>query len=118
MKTLNVQFDYLSGASFSNSIIVRPTILLKGAHTVNFSFTGVDERDYKVDTLYISWGDSSPIETLKRDLFFNYKTQSIFNEVLYGRLGGSILNVYSHNYYNETNLYGVKRSANILLNKK
>lgn len=117
MKTLNVQFDYLSGASFSNSLIIRQPLLLKGAHTVNFCFTGVNEQDYKVDTLYISWGDGSPIETFKRDLFFNYKTQSIFNEVLYGRFGGSVLNVYSHNFYNETNLYGVQRTANILLNK-
>jgi len=116
MKTLNVQFDYLSGV-FTNSVIFRDTLLVKGATTVNFCFTGVNEQDYKVDTLNISWGDGSPIEKFKRDLFFNYKTQSIFNEVLYGRLGGSILNTYSHNFYNETILYGAEYTAKILLNK-
>lgn len=116
MKTFNVQFDYLSG-TFTNSIITREPLLIKGATTITFSFTGVNEQDYKVDTLYISWGDGAPIETYKRDLFFNYKTQSIFNEVLYGRLGGSILNAYSHEFYNETILYGAEYSAKILLNK-
>lgn len=116
MKTFNVQFDYLSG-TFTNSIITREPLLIKGATTITFSFTGVNEQDYKVDTLYISWGDGTPIETYKRDLFFNYKTQSIFNEVLYGRLGGSILNAYSHEFYNETILYGVEYTAKILLNK-
>lgn len=116
MKTLNIQFDFLSGA-FTNTIITREPILIKGATTVTFSFTGVSEQDYKVDTLYISWGDGSPIESYKRDIFFNYKTQSIFNEILYGQLGGSILNTYSHNYYNETILYGVEYTAKILLNK-
>jgi hypothetical protein len=116
MKTLNVQFDYLSGV-FTNSVIFREPLLIKGATTVNFCFTGVNEQDYKVDTLNISWGDGSPIEKFKRDLFFNYKTQSIFNEVLYGRLGGSILNTYAHNFYNETILYGVEYTAKILLNK-
>jgi hypothetical protein len=116
MKTLNVQFDYLSGV-FTNSVIFREPLFIKGATTVNFCFTGVNEQDYKVDTLNISWGDGSPIEKFKRDLFFNYKTQSIFNEVLYGRLGGSILNTYAHNFYNETILYGVEYTAKILLNK-
>ena len=116
MKTLNIQFDYLSGA-FTNSTITREPLLIKGATTVTFSFTGVNEQDYKVDTLSISWGDGAPIETYKRDLFFNYKTQSIFNEVLYGRYGGSILNTYSHNFYNETVLYGAEYTAKILLNK-
>jgi hypothetical protein len=116
MKTLNIQFDFLSGA-FTNTIITREPILIKGATTVTFSFTGVSEQDYKVDTLDISWGDGSPIESYKRDIFFNYKTQSIFNEILYGQLGGSILNTYSHNYYNETILYGVEYTAKILLNK-
>lgn len=116
MKTLNIQFDYLSGA-FNSTIITREPILIKGATTVTFSFTGVSERDYKVDTLHISWGDGSHIESYKRDIFFNYKTQSIINEVLYGHLGGSILTDYSHNYYNETDLYGVEYTAKILLNK-
>ena len=117
MKTINIQFDYLSGDSFNSTIITRPPVLLKGAHTVNFCFTGVNESDYKVDTLHISWGDGSSIETYKRDLFFNYRTQSIFDEILYGRTGGSILNNYSHVFYNETILYGVQYTAKVLLNK-
>jgi hypothetical protein len=116
MRTLNVQFDYLSG-NFTNTIITRDPILVKGATTVVFSFTGVNEEDYKVDTLHISWGDGTPIQTYKRDLFFNYKTQSIFDEVLNGRLGGTILNNYSHDFYNETILYGAEYTAKILLNK-
>lgn len=116
MKTLNIQFDYLSGA-FDNATIIREPILLKGATSIVFSFTGVSELDYKVDSLDISWGDGAPIERYKRDIFFNYKTQSIFNEVLYGHLGGSVLSTYSHNYYNETILYGVEYTAKILINK-
>lgn len=91
--------------------------VLKGATTVNLVLTGVTEKDYKVDIATINWGDGSPTETLKRDIFFNYKTNSIFNEVLNGKIGGSCLNVHSHVYVNQTDVYGIPHTLNILIQK-
>ncbi len=97
--------------------IQAPPIILKGATTLNLSLTGVPEEDYRVDMLTINWGDGSPTQTYKRDIFCNYRTSSIFNEVLYGKLGGSVLSIYNHDYINQTSSYNIPYTLNIVIQK-
>lgn len=101
----------------TNLIIEAPPITIKGATTLNLSLTGIPEQDYRVDLLTINWGDGSSTETYKRDIFRNYRTSSIFNEVLYGKLGGSILGVYNHDYINQTSSYNTPYTLNIVIQK-
>lgn len=115
MKTQTVYFNLTS--KFNNQTIVKPTLNVKGLNTINYVFSGISEVDYKVDTLHINWGDGSDVEVYKRDLFYNYKTQSIFDEVLYGKLGGSVMTKYSHEFTNSTRLYGLKYVSSVLINK-
>jgi len=109
--------SYTISSSSSNISLTAAPVLLKGATTLSISLTGVSEQDYRADVLTINWGDTSLPETYKRDIFFNYRTTSIFNEVLYGKLGGSILGVYTHDYINQTDAYKVTYNLNIVIQK-
>jgi len=109
--------NYTVSSSSNDVTIVANPIVLKGATTLALSLTGISEEDYRVDMLTISWGDGAVTETYKRDIFFNYRTTSIFNEVLYGKLGGSILGVYNHDYINQTDTYKISYTLNIVIQK-
>lgn len=109
--------SYTISSSSNNVSLTAAPVLLKGATTLSVSLTGVSEEDYKVDVLSLEWGDGALTETYKRDIFFNYKTSSIFNEVLYGKLGGSVLGVYTHDYINQTDAYKAVYTLNILIQK-
>ena len=115
MNTTTLNFTVSS--SSTNIALTATPIVLKGATTLVLSLTGVSEEDFKVDILTINWGDGSLTETYKRDIFFNYRTSSIFNEVLYGKLGGSVLSVYNHDYINQTSNYSVPYTLNIVIQK-
>ncbi len=115
MNTTTLNFTVSS--SSTNIALTATPIVLKGATTLVLSLTGVSEEDFKVDILTINWGDGSLTETYKRDIFFNYRTSSIFDEVLYGKLGGSVLSVYNHDYINQTSNYGVPYTLNIVIQK-
>ena len=115
MNTTTLNFTVSS--SSTNIALTATPIVLKGATTLVLSLTGVSEEDFKVDILTINWGDGSLTETYKRDIFFNYRTSSIFDEVLYGKIGGSVLSVYNHDYINQTSNYGVPYTLNIVIQK-
>lgn len=117
MKNFTIDYISLSG-TFNNTEVQMSPVILKGATTLSISLTGIPEDDFKVNQVTIDWGkgDSKP-EVYTRDLFFNYRTQPIFNEVLYGKIGGSVLGIYSYDYINEYNTYEVKYTINILLQK-
>lgn len=100
----NVSIDLNIGQQI-NTIIARPTVSLKGATNLYLVLTGVSEVNVKVNSLTIDWDDNTPVLTKSRDLIFNYREQSIFDEILYGKLGGSVMTVYSHEYYNDNNVY-------------
>lgn len=112
MNTVNAN---LSVNKLSNQTVVFSKLDIKGATTLNLVLTAIPEVEYKVAAITIDWGDNSQLVDLKRDLFFNYKTQSIFDEILYGRLGGSVLTVYSHDYTNDTNIYSVNYTPAVTL---
>ena len=75
-----------------------PAIDFKGAPSIVYVLTGINEGSSQALSLDINWGDESQIEYFQRDVVFNYRERSIFNEVLYGKVGGSILDQYSHTY--------------------
>lgn len=115
MNTVTV--NYTISSSPNDITFIAAPLLLKGATTLSVSLTGVSERDYKVDLLTINWGDSSKQEVYKRDIFFNYKTSSIFNEILYGKLGGSILGEYNHDFINSSSNYEITYTLNMVMQK-
>lgn len=115
MNSVNLNYDITD--SFNNVTMQVKPVIIKGATTLSISLTGVLENDFKVDQVMIDWGDGSRVEVYKREIFFNYRTQSIFNELLYGRLNGSVLGIYSHDYINQYNSYEVDYSISITIQK-
>jgi hypothetical protein len=114
MNTITLNYDLNS--AFDNVTIQPKPVILKGATTVNISLTGVSEEKYTVDVITIDWGDGER-EVKKRDLFFNYRTQSIFNEILYGKTNGTALGIFSHDYVNRYNSYEVDYTISVVLLK-
>lgn len=90
-------------------------IIFKGAPTINFVLTGISEANSSALTLDINWGDSSAIKYFQKDIVFNYKTQSIFDEVLYGKVGGTILNQYEHTYVPSVSTFFTNLTAQFLV---
>lgn len=82
----------------SSATIKRQEEIFKGAPTVQFVLTGIDETFNKALSLELTWGDGSAPEFYSKDLFFNYREESIFNEIIYNKPGGSICYWYSHTF--------------------
>lgn len=97
MNTLTIYLSSptLSAGDLSTTLSAAP---VKGRTNVTLDFTGFDESQWVVNDLRIEWGDSGIPIYYKRDPVANYKTTSIFDEVLYGKIGGSIMKQYSHIY--------------------
>ncbi|MDH3930431.1 MAG: hypothetical protein OEV22_21080, partial [Deltaproteobacteria bacterium] len=74
-----------------NTTVLKDEILFKGAPSINFILSGIDESTNAALTLDINWGDGSDTDFSQKDIVFNYKEESIFNEMLYGKVGGTIL---------------------------
>lgn len=92
--------------------VYMPSATIKGASTINFVLTGVNEETNDVLFADIDWGDGSTVTTIRKDAAYNYKTKSIQNEILYGKLGGSVCTFQQHEYNNsDINIYGVALSA-------
>jgi hypothetical protein len=113
----SVTLNYDLNNSFNNITMQVKPVILKGATTLNISLTGILENDFRVDQVVIDWGDNTKQEVYKREIFFNYRTQSIFNEILYGKLNGSVLGVYSHDYINEYSTYETDYVISIIIQK-
>jgi hypothetical protein len=111
-----IDLSYRLNESFENVTLKPKPVIVKGAATINISLIGINEDRSAVDVVTIDWGDGSR-EVKKRDLFFNYRKQSIFNEVLYGKINGSPLGVFSHEYVNKYNTYEATYSIQIAILK-
>lgn len=81
---------------YENQTIKKEINNIKGNSTIQFILTGINEEVNDALSLELNWGDSSNIESYKKDLVFNYKEKSIFDEILYGKLGGSVMTQYKH----------------------
>lgn len=103
MRTSTVKFNY---PKLTNGVVVSDKLVIKGATKIIYDFTYMVETDFKAASITIDWGDGTPHTIKKRNVSFNYRTQSIFDEVLYGALGGSVLTVYEHEYSNNSKYYG------------
>ena len=109
MKQVNIQIT--NALPVTQTLYMQP-VNIKGASNVVFDLIGVNEETNSVLFADIDWGDGSTVETIRRAPILNYKTKSIFNEVLYGKLGDSICTFREHIYNNTVNnTYGISLTA-------
>jgi hypothetical protein len=97
---MNTTTIYLSSSQvggLSSNIYQYGEITLKGNTNVVFDMTNIDETIYRVNYIKFQYGDGSVIEQFTRPVVYNYKTQSIRNEILYNKVG-SICLPYPHQY--------------------
>jgi hypothetical protein len=112
MKQLNIP---IINTQAITQTVYMPAVTIKGASSVNFVLTGVSEETNDVLFADIDWGDGSAIRTIRKDAAYNYKTKSILNEILYGKLGGSVCTFQQHEYNNSSvDTYGVLLSASFV----
>ncbi len=102
-------------ATTENTDVLKEEITFKSDPTITFVLTGIDESANQALTLDINWGDGSDINFNQKDLVFNYKKESIFNEMLYGKLGGTILDSYEHTYVPSISTFATSLTAQFLI---
>jgi len=103
MNTINIYYDL----NLQNSVQTMEPLLIKGTTTINTVLTGIKEDTSKVLYIDIDYGDGSAKVKLQRPVHYNYRQNSIFNELRYGKIGGSICLTTSHVYSNTDNInYG------------
>ena len=99
---------------YSNNTLKNEELYLKGDSTLQFILTGVNEEVNDAISLEINWGDST-IENYKKDLVYNYKEKTIFNELIYGKLGGSVMTNYNHEFSLEPSSNFTSLTAQLLI---
>ena len=99
---------------YSNNTLKNEELYLKGDSTLQFILTGVNEEVNDAISLEINWGDST-IENYKKDLVYNYKEKTIFNELIYGKLGGSVMTDYNHEFSLEPSSNFTSLTAQLLI---
>lgn len=92
--TISVSSPSLTG-DISTVLSAAPA---KGRTEVTLDLTGFDESQYVLNEMRIEWGDDGNVHWYKRDPYKNYAETSIFDEVLYGKIGGTIAQRYTHIY--------------------
>ena len=107
-------FINLSAIS-ENITVLKSLNTFKGNPSINFILSGIDESVNSALTLDINWGDGSTTEYSQKDLVFNYKKESIFNEVLYGKVGGTILDNYNHTYTTSASSFFTNLTAQFII---
>ena len=81
-----------------NSTVYGDSFIYKGTSIIELALGNISEASGKALVVTIDWGDGSEREVYKRRIVNDYKTNSIFSEVLEGRFGGSVLGNYGHTY--------------------
>lgn len=87
----------LSSAT-TNIVSFIGTTYLTDVTNVTIDLLGVYDK-ILTSRILIDWGDGSPIENYDRSFFKDYKTDSIFPEILYGKESVLLSNTYSHVFY-------------------
>tara|TARA_R100001463_G_scaffold20223_2_gene49336 strand:- start:4369 stop:4890 length:522 start_codon:yes stop_codon:yes gene_type:complete len=98
-----------------NMSIKQSELIAKSDYTFQFILTGIQEDQARALTLDIDWGDGSEVEYHSKDVVYNYKENTIFDEILYGKLGGSILTVYNYDYSPTPNSFFTNLTAQLLI---
>ena len=86
----------------------------KGESNVFLNLVDINEDKAPAFNLSIDWGDGTEIEDYSRDLIFSYRTSSIIDEIEIGKVGGSILTIYNHEY-GSLDTHILELSAQILI---
>jgi hypothetical protein len=102
-------------ATTENTDVLKEEITFKGDPTITFILTGIEEKANQALTLDVNWGDGTDISFNQKDLVFNYKKESIFNEMLHGKVGGTILDSYDHTYDTFTSSFATSLTAQFLV---
>lgn len=113
MNRLNLYYN-ISSTEEKEQVIKYPPVNFKGSSSVTYILTGINEELNSALFLEIDWGDGSSREYYQKDLIFDYREESIFNEILYGKIGGSIATFYTHTYFNNTSSYNIALSSQLL----
>lgn len=113
MNKLNIYYN-ISSIQVPQQVIKYNSENFKGSSSVTFILTGINEEFNSALFLEIDWGDGSAKEYYQKDLIFDYREESIFNEILYGKVGGSIATFYTHNFFNNVSSYNVALSSQFL----
>lgn len=91
----------LTGTAPTENTVVAlspPNYELKGTTEVTLNMQNLDETAYTIMSIRIDWGDDSNAEVFTKDVVKNYMTTSILDEMLYGKLNGSVATAHSHVY--------------------
>jgi hypothetical protein len=110
--TLNISTNSTDGVS--TYVKLYDEIVLKGVTDLTINLVGVNETTYPVAHIELFFGDGTKEFKVSRPLFFDYKTESIINEVEYGKIN-SICSVYNHTYVPSTSAYFTKLALQIVL---
>lgn len=110
MNTLYVTLSSI----YENQTITNSESYYKGEPTLQFVLTGVSEEVNDALTLEVNWGDGSE-SNYKKDLVYNYRERSIFDEIELGKLGGSVMTNYEHTYATELSASFTSLTAQLLI---
>lgn len=98
-----------------NGTVYEDKFIYKGEYQVVLDIGSISERNNMALNVTIDWGDGTTREVYRRDIIYDYRSNSIFSEVLNGTLGGSILGQYEHRY--EPTLTHIRElSAQVIIN--
>ena len=116
MKSTTIQYS-LSTPTV-NTVIQKPSINIKGVTSVRFVLSGFEDIFNPAVKLEVLWGDTTAKTNFFRPLAYNYKTQSILNEVIYGELAGTLFAHYDHVFSNNTTSYNYPLTSQFLITFK
>lgn len=113
MKNISIYYNLTSTTGDRQSIL--PVVSVKGKTSITFVLTGINESRNYATYLVINYGNSTDNIAVKKDLVYDYKNKSIFNEVLSDKPGGTIMSTYENVYSNETSNFNSPLTAQFLI---
>lgn len=113
MKNISIYYNLTSTTGDRQSIL--PVVSVKGKTTITFVLTGINESRNYATYLTINYGDSTESINVQKDLVYDYKNKSIFNEVLFDKTGGTIMSTYENIYSNESSNFNSSLTAQFLI---
>jgi len=113
MKNISIYYNLTSTTGDRQSIL--PVVSVKGKTSITFILTGINESRNYATYLTINYGDSTESINVQKDLVYDYKNKSIFNEVLSDKPGGTIMSTYENVYSNETSNFNSPLTAQFLI---
>lgn len=98
MNTYTVTLTASTPTQDTTVVLSPPDFSIKGTTNVTLNMYGIDETAYPVLSIVVDWGDDSPIQTFTKDIIKNYETTSIFDEMIYGKINGTVASTHDHVY--------------------